>query len=113
MKKALIEREDTLALYHWRQKRIVTAKNRALARQIDESLKYREKYLSLVTEKRAEPADTADARVTDEQLFQYVNDVIVREQLFLDSKFSRQVRHYPERKRVEAYERRALRSLTY
>ncbi|MBP3756686.1 MAG: AraC family transcriptional regulator [Prevotella sp.] len=28
--------------------------------------------------------------LTDEQLFQYVNDVIVRERLFLDSKFERQ-----------------------
>lgn len=76
--------------WYWRQKRIVTEKNRALARQIDEAMKYKDKYQSLVMEKRAEPANTNDASCTDEQLFQHVNDVIVRERLFLDSKFSRQ-----------------------
>lgn len=76
--------------WYWRQKRIVTEKNRALARQIDEAMKYKDKYQSLVMEKRAEPANTNDASCTDEQLFQHVNDVIVRERLFLDFKFSRQ-----------------------
>ena len=69
--------------------RIISRKNRLLAQQIAEHVTYKKKYW---TEIRAQvPVATPDEdSLTDEQLFQYIHDVIVRENLFLDPSFGRQ-----------------------
>ena len=70
--------------------RTISRKNRLLAEQITEGIDYKEKYWE---EKRQQiPAQApADLNVlTDEQLFQYVNEVVVRDRLYLDSRFGRQ-----------------------
>lgn len=78
-----------------RQKRIISRKNQSLAEQITEALKYKELYrqlsekLKVKSEKSATAPNDPNA-MTDEQLFQYVTEVIEREQLFLDPKFERQ-----------------------
>ena len=69
--------------------RIISRKNRLLAQQIAEHVTYKKKYW---TEIRAQaPVATHDEdSLTDEQLFQHIHDVIVRERLFLDPSFGRQ-----------------------
>jgi AraC-like DNA-binding protein len=76
-----------------RQKRIISQKNRSLVKQITEAVQLREE-LRVKSEKfatatgKTEPTDFN--ALTDEQLFQYVTEVIERERLFLDPKFERQ-----------------------
>ena len=69
--------------------RIISRNNSLLARQIAESVNYKKMYWE---EKRIQkPAVAPDANiVTNEQLFQHINEVIIREKLFLDPKFGRQ-----------------------
>ena len=69
--------------------RIISRKNRFLAQQITETVNYKKMYWE---EKRSQkPAVAPDANIeTNEQLFQHINDVIIREKLFLDPKFGRQ-----------------------
>lgn len=69
--------------------RIISRKNRLLAQQIAETLNYKKMYWE---EKRTQkPAVAPDANIeTNEQLFQHINEVIIREKLFLDPKFGRQ-----------------------
>lgn len=70
--------------------RTISRKNRYLAEQIAEGINYKEKYWE---EKRAQtPVETTGDTnaLSDEQLFQYVDELIVRERLFLDARFGRQ-----------------------
>jgi AraC-like DNA-binding protein len=81
----------TLAVVIIRKNRIISRKNRSLVAQITQAIKYKEMYRD---EKRAQtPAPAADAddlnAMTDEQLFQHINDIIEREHLYLDPNFGR------------------------
>jgi transcriptional regulator GlxA family with amidase domain len=74
-----------------RQKRLISQKNQSLAAQITEAMIYKEKYNNEMARMVATADKTPDVNtLTDEQLFQYINDVIVRDRLFLDSRFDRQ-----------------------
>ena len=83
-----------------RQKRIVSQKNRSLVKQITEAMTYKELYRQLSEKLKVKSEEFATATgkteptdlnaLTDEQLFQYVTEVIERERLFLDPKFERQ-----------------------
>ena len=80
-------------VWYWRQKRIISRKNRALVRQIDEALKYKELFRLDHQQKvpvEQQLAATDINTLTSEQLFQHINEVIVGERLFLDPKFGRQ-----------------------
>jgi AraC-like DNA-binding protein len=82
-----------LAVVIIRKNRIISRKNLSLAAQITEAMTYKEKYMQekLKFDKPASTSDVTDLdTLSDEQLFQYINDVIVRERLFLDSHFDRQ-----------------------
>lgn len=71
------------------ENRAISRKNRILAHKISDAINYKKMYIE---EKRAQaPPATPDAETaTDEQLFQHISDIIVREKLFLDPKFERQ-----------------------
>lgn len=71
--------------------RVISRKNRMLAQQISESLKYKELYYEERQGKMA-PLDNSDElnSLTDQLLFQHINDVILHEKLYLDSGFGRQ-----------------------
>ena len=83
-----------------RQKRIISQKNRSLVKQITEAMTYKELYRQLSEKLKVESEEFATATgkteptdlnaLTDEQLFQYVTEVIERERLFLDPRFERQ-----------------------
>jgi len=76
-----------------RKNRIISRKNQSLAAQITEAMTYKEKYMQekLKFDKPASTSDITDLdTLSDEQLFQYINDIIVRERLFLNSNFDRQ-----------------------
>jgi len=76
-----------------RKNRIISRKNQSLAAEITEAMTYKEKYIQekLKSDKPASTSDVTDlGTLSDEQLFQYINDIIVRERLFLNSNFDRQ-----------------------
>ena len=78
------------ALIVFLKNRLISRKNHVLAHQIAETLNYKELYLMEKQPHEPKPAATNPDALTDEQLFQHINDVIVRERLFLDPKFERQ-----------------------
>ena len=83
-----------------RQKRIISQKNRSLVKQITEAMTYKELYnnekarlAELTSQNKKDQQSDAPTdlnAMTDEQLFQYVTEVIERERLFLDPRFERQ-----------------------
>ena len=75
-----------------RQKHVLSLKNQSLAAQIAESLTYKDLY-NKEKHENTPPACNEDiefSTLNDEQLFLYIDDLIVRERLFLDPKFDRQ-----------------------
>lgn len=65
------------------QKRVVDRKNRVLAGQIGEALKYKEMY-------EASEPDVSGGQMSDGELFNHLRLVIKRDRLFLDPEFDRQ-----------------------
>jgi AraC-like DNA-binding protein len=57
-----------------------------LAQQIAEALKYKEKF-RLLSDNTPDPSNLNS--MTDEQLYQYIADIVIREHLFCDPKFGR------------------------
>ena len=89
------------ALIVFLKNRLISRKNQVLAQQIADTLNYKEKYIhSQLTIRNSQLPQTDNEQgeanncaldtLTDEQLFQHINDIIVRERLFLDPKFERQ-----------------------
>ena len=82
---------STLAAVVLRKNRIIHRKNQSLAQQITEAMIYKERYLKQMAESTHSEDEASDPdNLTDEQLFQYINEVIVRERLFLAPNFDRQ-----------------------
>ncbi len=80
------------ALYALYMNRKTRRKNRALVRQIDEAMRYKDMYQSMVKEESAEPtASQPQAELTDAQLFAQIHGTIVRERLYLDPACDRQM----------------------
>lgn len=69
-------------------------KNDVLAREISSAIMYRDKYqaVAIPSEPVSEPEPEPDnlANLTDEQLFDYISKVVMRDKLFLDPNFNRQ-----------------------
>lgn len=71
--------------------RAIRRKNLSLATQITEAMVYKEKYLQEKLENTVSPTEIKDLdTLSDEQLFHYINDIIVHERLFLNADFDRQ-----------------------
>ena len=70
--------------------RTISLKNRLLAQQIADAVKYKERYLKekIAHEPKTDPADIST--LSDEQLFQYIDNVIIREHLFTNPHFGRE-----------------------
>ncbi|MCR4918518.1 MAG: helix-turn-helix domain-containing protein [Prevotella sp.] len=80
------------ALYALYMNRKTRRKNRALVQQIDEAMRYKDLYQSMVKEESAEPtASQPQAELTDAQLFAQIHGTIVRERLYLDPACDRQM----------------------
>jgi len=74
-----------------RKNRIINRKNQSLAAQISEAMIYKEKYMQEKLENTVSPTEIKDLdTLSDEQLFSYINDIIVHERLFLKADFDRQ-----------------------
>ena len=79
------------AVYYYLRHREEKHKNRILARQINEAMVYKEKYLeSLEFAITTEQSDTPFESMSSKALFTHISQTIVREKLFLDSSFDRQ-----------------------
>lgn len=71
--------------------RAIRRKNLSLATQITEAMVYKEKYMQEKLENTVSPTEIKDLdTLSDEQLFHYINDIIVHERLFLNADFDRQ-----------------------
>ena len=70
--------------------RFISHKNHILVQQITEALKFKDLYLKEKRTQDPKLAATEPDSLTDEQLFKYINKVIVQEKLFLDPNFERQ-----------------------
>lgn len=71
--------------------RTISRKNRLLAQQIAETVNYKKMYWNEKRVQATTPSVVPDSNTaSEEQLFNYINEVIVREKLFLDPKFGRQ-----------------------
>ena len=79
-----------LAVIIIRKNRIISRKNRVLAQQIADALKFRELYMKEKETHDPKVVSSEQNTLSDEQLFQYINEVVIRERLFLDPKFERQ-----------------------
>ena len=79
-----------LAIIVIHKNKAIKRKNRVLVQQIAEALNYKEQYLKEKQAHEPKPASTDVNTFTEEQMFQYINEIIVREKLFLDPKFDRQ-----------------------
>ena len=85
-----------LAVVIIRKNRIISRKNQSLAAQITEAINYKQMYweqkLAQKQEQTPRPVAVSDdlKELTDEQLFLHINEVIMKEHLFLDSSFGRQ-----------------------
>ena len=76
-----------------RQRRVILQKNQSLASQINEAMSYKEKYRQeLLRATRLDNGSEAPDlnALTDEELYQYIDEVTVREKLFLSPSFGRQ-----------------------
>ena len=102
------------AVYFFRQKRIVDHKNHVLVEQISDAIKYKKRYEEAKKGAKEEdhtviaPPVTKSPdlnTMTDEQLFDYMSDIILREQLYLNPVCDRQMiveRFGLSEKRVDA-----------
>lgn len=75
--------------------RIISRKNRVLVKMVEEGIKYKELYNITNEELKRRDKPVAEEpldlnELTDEEIFAYINDIIIREKLFQDSKFDRQ-----------------------
>ena len=77
--------------WYFRQMRIVKQKNRALVRQIDETLKYKEMYEAIGFGESANSDEPSDASDPDAALFAQIHDTIIRESLYLNPNCDRQM----------------------
>ena len=75
-----------------RKNRAINRKNGILVQQIGEAMNYKELYMKekQAHEPESEGSELDLSTLTDEQLFQHINEVVVREKLFLNPKFERQ-----------------------
>ena len=70
--------------------RFISHKNHILVQQITDALKFKDLYLKEKRTQEPKLVATEPDSLTDEQLFKYINKVIVQEKLFLDPNFERQ-----------------------
>ena len=84
------------AIVVFRKNRIIKRKNRVLAREIAEAIKYREENeeLRIKSEEFTTATDETDSvnldSLTNEELFQNIREVVMRDELFLDPTLNRQ-----------------------
>lgn len=76
------------AVIEWRSTK---NRNRILAFQITEALKYKEKYRELTQPQQVKSTTDEYADMTDEEIFAYLRDVIECENMYLDPNFDRQM----------------------
>ena len=71
--------------------RVITKKNRVLAREISEAIEFKEKSLQMKKKEKPVRPDTADlSSLTDAQLFQFFREAILGDELFLNPSLDRQ-----------------------
>lgn len=97
---AIILLAIAFAVYFFWQKRVVDHKNHVLVEQISDAIEYKKRFEEVRQTARQEatgkdtlppPTDIQDLNtLTDEQLFQYMSDIILREKLYLNPVCDRQ-----------------------
>ena len=78
------------AVVVFRKNRIIGRKNSALAREIAEAIKYRDMAYSHQTDESPAPREVDLSDMNNEELFQYIREAVMRDELFLDPTLNRQ-----------------------
>ena len=78
------------AVVVFRKNRIIGRKNSALAREIAEAIKYRDMVYSHQTDESPAPREVDLSDMNNEELFQYIREAVMRDELFLDPTLNRQ-----------------------
>ncbi|MCR5197185.1 MAG: helix-turn-helix domain-containing protein [Prevotella sp.] len=99
-----------LAVYAFRQRRLLRQKNRILIGQVTDAMKYKQLYERLKIHHKSAagttPAELPDlSSLSDTELFEYINDVVRHEQLFITTICDRQAlveRFHLSEKRIGA-----------
>ena len=78
------------AVVVFRKNRIIGRKNSVLAREIAEAIKYRDKAYSHQTDESPAPREVDLSDMNNEELFQYIREAVMRDELFLDPTLNRQ-----------------------
>jgi len=82
-----------LAIFAFRQRRLIDKKNKLLAEQISDAISFKDKFHELEENTDASAGKATYLSVdamSNEELFSYISKVIVNEKLYLDPMFSRQ-----------------------
>ena len=79
------------ALVVYRKNRIIKRKNSVLAREIAEAIKYRDMASSNQTDEMAVTQEVDLSSLNNEELFKYIREVVMRDELFLDPMLNRQI----------------------
>ena len=79
------------AIVIFRKNRIIKRKNRVLAHEIAEAIKYREMASTKQADEIAVTPEVDLSELTNEELFQYIREVVMRDELFLDPMLNRQI----------------------
>lgn len=75
----------------YRKNRIIKRKNRVLAREIAEVIKYRDMACSNEADERTATPEVDLSALDNEELFKYIREVVIRDELFLDPMLNRQI----------------------
>ena len=78
------------AIVLFRKNRLIKRKNSILARQIAEAIKYRDMAYSHQTDESPAPREVDLSDMNNEELFQYIREAVMRDELFLDPTLNRQ-----------------------
>ena len=78
------------AIVLFRKNRLIKRKNSVLARQIAEAIKYRDMAYSHQTDESPAPREVDLSDMNNEELFQYIREAVMRDELFLDPTLNRQ-----------------------
>ena len=78
------------AVVVFRKNRIIGRKNSVLAREIAEAIKYRDMAYSHQTDESPAPREVDLSDMNNEELFQYIREAVMRDELFLDPTLNRQ-----------------------
>ncbi len=85
-----------ISVYYWLQRKLIAEKNKGLVEQINEAIKYKERYeelkgsINISTKNESVNTEIELKGLSEKELFEFLREEIVSKQLYLDPNFDRQ-----------------------